>query len=148
MSYARELTTLYRQFYHARRSNSNSILRPISIAARTVLDADPRLFGREGLVEAVYGELHSYVERGQKERLFYFPKGSNHESRDQAMRGFADYFVSQIFYETLRGDKSALRGKQLNLLKSACEVIYRDADARERIAHEASKDADDIPTQE
>jgi CRISPR-associated protein Csc3 len=132
MSHAKELTTLYRRFYRARRNNANSILRPISIAARTVLEADERLFGEEGLVEAVYGELHSYVERGSRERLFYYPKGSDRESREQAMQAFAGHFVNEVFYKTLRGDKSALRGKQLNLLKSACEVIYREADARGR----------------
>ena len=131
MSHARELTTLYRKFYRAKRRNANSILRPLSIAARTVLNADPRLFDRDGIVEAVYGELHSYVERGGKEKLFYYPKGSDAAGREQAMRKFAGYFVNQVFHEALRGDKSALRGKQLNLLKSACEVIYREADARE-----------------
>jgi len=131
MSHARKLTDMYRRFYRAKRRNANSILRPLSIAARTVLETDPRLFDREGMVEAVYGELHSYVERGGKENLFYRPRGSDATSRKQAMREFADYFVNQVFYEALRGDKSALRGKQLNLLKSACEVIYREADAQE-----------------
>jgi CRISPR-associated protein Csc3 len=142
MSHARRLTTLYRKFYRAKRRNANSILRPLSIAAKAVLEADPRLFDREGLVEAVYGELHSYVERGGKESLFYFPKGSDRPEREQAMREFADYFVDQVFYDALRGDKSALRGKQLNLLKSACEVIYREADSLEWQARQADDDAD------
>jgi CRISPR-associated protein Csc3 len=142
MSHARELTTLYRQFYRARRYNSNSILRPLSIAARTVLDADPRLFDQEGLVEAVYGELYSYVDRAGREKLAYFPKGSDRESREQAMRDFAAYFVNQVFYKTFRADKSTLRGRQLNLLKSACEVIYRDETARDW-AKSDSEDADD-----
>lgn len=47
------------------------------------------------------------------------------------MRGFAEYFVGVIFFDKLRADKSALRGKQLNLLKNACEVIYVDATAQE-----------------
>jgi CRISPR-associated protein Csc3 len=142
MSHARTLTTLYRKFYRAKRRNANSILRPLSIAAKAVLEADPRLFDREGLVEAVYGELHSYVERGGKESLFYFPKGSGRPEREQAMREFADYFVNQVFYGALRGDRSALRGKQLNLLKSACEVIYREADSREWEARQADDDSD------
>jgi CRISPR-associated protein Csc3 len=55
------------------------------------------------------------------------------------MQDFAGYFVNRVFYETFRADKSALRGKQLNLLKSACEVIYRDETARDW----AGRDADD-----
>ena len=133
MSHARHLTETYLKFYRAKGYSSNSILRPISIAARTVLEADERLFDREGLVEAVYGELYSYTEgRGSRENLFYRPKGSDRQGREQAMRAFADYFVNDLFYDTLQGDKSALRGKQLNLLKSACEVIYRDEVARQR----------------
>lgn len=136
MSHARHLTETYLKFYRSKRYNSNSILRPISIAASTILDADERLFDREGLVEAVYGELYSYIDRAGREKLAYYPKGSDWESREKAMREFADYFVNELFYETLRGDKSALRGRQLNLLKSACEVIYRD-----EVAHQRDEDA-------
>jgi CRISPR-associated protein Csc3 len=132
MSHARYLTELYLKFYRSKRYNSNSILRPISIAASTILDADERIFDQEGLVEAVYGELYSYIDRAGRERLAYYPKGSDRKSREQAMMKFADYFVNDLFYDALQGDKSALRGKQLNLLKSACEVIYRDEVARQR----------------
>jgi len=146
MSHAKELTNLYRRFYRARRNNSNSILRPVSIAARAVLEADPRLFDAEGLVEAVYGELRSFSERARIGNLAYYPTGSTRESREEAMRAFAAYFVQEIFFRVFRGDKSALRGKQLNLLKNACEVIYVDAAAQEREEKEAaavatSKDA-------
>lgn len=132
MSHARHLAETYLKFYRSKRYNSNSILRPISIAANTILDADERLFDRDGLVEAVYGELYRYIDRAGREGLAYYPKGSDRESREEAMKEFADYFVNDLFYETLQGDKSALRGKQLNLLKSACEVIYRDEVARQR----------------
>src|SRR5690606_29050629 len=64
MTHARELTERYRRFYRARRLNANSILRPIAIAARAILDADPRLFqGREGLTDAVVGELSAFMTR-------------------------------------------------------------------------------------
>ncbi len=132
MSHARTLTTQYMQFYRAKRRNSNSILRPISIAAQAILEADPRLFDREGLVEAVYGELRDFMDRvGSGRADGRFAPGSDWQSREVAMRQFAAYFVGDIFYDTLRGDKSALRGKQLNLLKNACEAIYRDAAAQE-----------------
>lgn len=135
MSHARELTKLYRQFYRASRASPSAynVLRPLSIAARAVLDADPRLFAdAESLVELVYGELRARIEGASERRQFYFPKGSVGESREQTMRAFADYFVRQVFQGTLRGDRSALRGKQLNLLRNACEVIYHEMEARER----------------
>jgi CRISPR-associated protein Csc3 len=142
MSHARELTRLYRQFYRASRASLSAynVLRPLSIAARAVLDADPRLFAdAESLVELVYGELHARIEGASERGQFYFPKGSVGESREQAMRAFADYFVRQVFQGVLRGDKSALRGKQLNLLRNACEVIYHEMEAQERA--DASSDA-------
>ncbi|MBN1887856.1 MAG: type I-D CRISPR-associated protein Cas10d/Csc3 [Thermoflexales bacterium] len=132
MSYAQVLTERYMQFYRAKRRNSNSILRPISIAAQAILDADPRLFDREGLIEVVRGELGDFITRvGSGRADGRYPAGSTWESREAALRQFAEYFVGDIFHDILRGDKSALRGKQLNLLKNACEVIYRDAAAQE-----------------
>lgn len=135
-NHARQLTQLYRQFYRAKNWNSNSILQPITKTARVILDADPRLFGTpESLEEAVYGELHAFIERAYQEKLAFPPAGSTREGQQAAMREFARYFVHKIFYEVFRGDRSALRGKQLNLLKNACEVVYLDESAKDRAEH-------------
>lgn len=144
MTHARQLTELYRQFYRHRRLNSNSILRPLTVASRAILDADPRLFpGREGLVEVVAGTLYAFmsrVESGSADGRL--PAGSNQESRSAAVQAFANYFVGTIYYDTLNGDASALRGQQLNLLKNACEVIYRTEDARYWRQRQAVPDED------
>jgi CRISPR-associated protein Csc3 len=138
--HARRLTQLYRQFYRARRRNSNSILQPVTKAARAILDADARLFGDpESLTEAVYGALYNFIERAYKEQLAFPPRGSTHESQQEAMREFARYFVHEIFFGIFRGDKSALRGKQLNLLKNACEVIYLDEAAKDKAERELAE---------
>ncbi len=102
MSHARELTGLYMRFYRAKRYNSNSILRPIAVAADTILKADPRLFDCEGLVEAVRGELRDFMDRvgsGRADGLR--APGSDTQSREAAMRQFAGYFVNTVFYSTL-----------------------------------------------
>lgn len=141
MSHARKLTQLYRQFYRSRRYNANSILRPVSIAARVILEADPRLFpDADSLCEAVFGALRSFSIRARNEGLAYVPKGSKPPEREQAMRDFAAYFVQDIFFNAFQGDKSALRGKQLNLLKNACEVIYLQEAAQDRIDQEEVQD--------
>lgn len=138
MSHTRTLVDLSRQFYRARRSNSNSILRPLSVASRAILSADRRLFDRQGLVEVVRGELRAFIERVQTGSADgMFPPGSNRESREEAMQGFAEYFVGRIFYDVLRDDVAALRGRQLNLFKNAYEVLYRDASARDRQERQA-----------
>ncbi len=134
MSHAWELTKLYRQFYQAKRYNSNSILRPLSIAAKTILMADPRLFNsQEALRELVFGELQRRVNKLQQDGLAFYPKGSSRESREQAMRDFAAYLVDTVYYGAFRGDASALQGKQLNLLSSACEAIYRTEAAKAQV---------------
>ncbi|MCI0396691.1 MAG: type I-D CRISPR-associated protein Cas10d/Csc3 [Chloroflexi bacterium] len=132
MTHARQLTELYRQFYRHQRPNSNSILRPIAVVSRAILDADPRLFsGREGLSEAVRGALHAFMSRVESGTADgRLAVGSTRESRETAMKAFADYFVGEIYFDVLNGDASALQGKQLNLLKNACEVIYRDEEAK------------------
>ncbi len=137
-NHARKLVELYRQFYRAKRWNSNSILQPVTKTARAILDADSRLFSdAEALTDAIYGSLRAFIERAYTEQLAFPPKGSTRDSQQEAMREFAPYFVHDIVYGIFRGDKSALRGKQLNLLKNACEVIYLDEAAKDKAEREA-----------
>ena len=129
MTEAEQLVTLYRQFYRHSKRNSNSILRPLAVAAKALLEADVRLFPtRESLIQVVEGELHGFAERVASGRADgRLPKGSDYASREQATRDFAHKFVS-LYFDVLGADPSALRGKQLNLLKNACEVIYLNQD--------------------
>ncbi|MBX3001344.1 MAG: type I-D CRISPR-associated protein Cas10d/Csc3 [Caldilineaceae bacterium] len=130
MSHARTLTELYRQFYRTRSRKTHAVIRPISLAAETVLDADSRNFSDpESLVEAVHGRLYVRIRQLFRERLAYPPQGSTIEEQDAAIAQFARYFVEDLYYGAFRGDKASLRGKQLNLIKNACEVLYRTAEA-------------------
>lgn len=134
MSHAKELVTLYRRFYRAKNiGNANSILRPLSVVSDALLVADPRLFGDpESLVEVAYGELYRFMDRVSKGLADgRFPKGISVQEREQAMRQFCEKFVNDVFVGTFNKDVAALRGKQLNLLKSACEVLYRNAQQQE-----------------
>ena len=138
MSHARELTRLYRGFYRADGFKSNAILKPIQVAAETILRADPRLFDRAGLHEALEGELNGLVSRVLNDRAEgRMPAGSTRESRAEAVQQFACYFLDQVYLGALKGNTAALRGKQLNLLKNACESIYLTLDAEERAARKA-----------
>ncbi|MCB9140727.1 MAG: type I-D CRISPR-associated protein Cas10d/Csc3, partial [Anaerolineales bacterium] len=149
MSHARTLTELYRRFYKAKgKASSNAILRPISVASRAVLTADQRIYvDAEGLVEIVRGELFGFVERVASKRADGFVPRIETDGRrgidEDAIQQFAAYFVNELFYGALRGDVSALRGRQLNLLKNACEVIYRDLDRQYWVGrNEAEPDGD------
>lgn len=149
MSHARILTELYWRFYRAkRRPTSNSILRPVSIAARTVMTADPRIYvDSTGLVEMVRGELYGFIDRVMKNRADgYVPRvevDGEYRVDNEAVTAFATYFVEELFFKTLQGDVSALRGRQLNLLKNACEVIYRDLAAEDWAARKAAGELDE-----
>lgn len=150
MTHAQRLTELYRGFYRAQKWNTNSILRPITIASRAVLDADPRIFpDREALIEIVRGELLMFMKRvGSGRADGRRPDGITAEEREAAIHAFAGYFVGDIYFDALNGDASALRGKQLNLLKNACEVIYRDEEARYRRERNMAPSTEDDETGE
>jgi len=148
------LVELSRQFYRARGYSSNSILRPVAVVAKALLSADRRLFDREGLTEVVRGELRAFMERVQARQAdgWLSPRGPEEspkeaaQRREEYMRRFAEYFVGTIFYDTMRGDVAALRGRQLNLLRNAYETIYRDASAHDReTAVEVDESEADMP---
>ncbi len=134
MSYAKQLVELYRGFYRAKNiKNANSILRPLSVISDALLTADMRLFSdAESLIEVAYGELFKFMDRvGKGLADGRFPKGVSAPERDAAMRAFCTLFVTEVFVGVFNKDVAALRGKQLNLLKNACEVLYRDAQNQE-----------------
>lgn len=134
MSHARKLVEHYRGFYRAKSiKNANSILRPLSVVSDALLAADQTLFAdTESRIEVAYGELYRFMDRvGKGLADGYFPKGISVEERQNAMREFCSYFVTHIFEGSFNCDVAALRGKQLNLLKGACEVIYRDEQYKE-----------------
>lgn len=131
MTHARKLTDLYRRFYRTRSGKTHAIVRPISIVAEAVLEADPLCFDSpEALEEVAHGRLFTRVRQLFRENLAYPPQGSTREEQEKAMAEFARYFVCEVFYGAFRGNKAALAGKQLNLLKNACEVLYRTAEAQ------------------
>ena len=149
MSIARELVVGYRGFYRADNfKNSNSILRPVSVVADALLNAAvmPAFSDPEALYEVAYGELFKFMDRVSKGLADgRFPKGISAAERDQAMRAFCKLFVDTLFVRDFKRDAAALRGKPINLLKNACEVIYRElqyAEWSER-GREADEPTDD-----
>ncbi len=142
MSHAKELVSRYRRFYrHGQgRMNSNAILRPIREAADTLLEANLRLFDTDdALQELIRGRLHKSVEGlsrpGASGRVPNWLFDSDPKVRavqlDSAINDFADYFINTLYRGVFAGNRAALAGKQLNLLKNACEAIYIAEQRRE-----------------
>ena len=145
MSHARTLVDLYRGFYRAKNfNNSNSILRPLSVVADALLNANPRVYpDAESLVEVANGELYRFMDRVRSGAADgRFPRGVPAAEREAKMREFCAYFVNVVFAEAFNGDVAALRGRQLNLLRSACEVIYRAQQYEEWAAGRETDEAD------
>lgn len=141
MSHARELVLRYRRFYrHGGRLNSNAILRPIREAADTLLEANLRLFDdASALRELISGRLRKSLEaiKGPGTSgtiplwLYEGTPAEKYQQIEAAIDDFAAYFVDTIYYGVFAGNRAALAGKQLNLLKNACEAIYIAEQRRE-----------------
>ncbi|MFP4440697.1 MAG: type I-D CRISPR-associated protein Cas10d/Csc3 [Chloroflexaceae bacterium] len=150
MTHAQELTRRYRQFYRVNSFRSNAILRPLSVAAKAMLDADPYAYAEApALIELIHGELHKMLQRIESNQIDgYFPKGSTRESRDEAIAAFSAYLVNDVYVKAYGEDRSAFRGRQLNLLKNACEVIYLAEQRREKQERAAQGEPVDEPPDE
>ncbi|MCC7448447.1 MAG: type I-D CRISPR-associated protein Cas10d/Csc3, partial [Anaerolineae bacterium] len=142
MHRAKELVRLYSQFYWVKRpfqASSYTLLRPLDIVADTLLNADRRLFDdEESLIDVTRGQLHDRMESSETNAIFIRNRAS-----EELMREFCTFFVHDIFLGVYKGDVAALRGKQLNLLRSACEVIYLDEVRRKWAARGQEADTDD-----
>jgi CRISPR-associated protein Csc3 len=150
MSHARELVLRYRRFYrHGGRLNSNSILRPIREAADTLLEANLRLFDdSSALRELISGRLRKSLEAINRPGasgaiplwLYEGTSVEKYQQIDAAIDDFAAYFVDTIYYDVFAGNRAALAGKQLNLLKNACEAIYIAEQRRDWLERGVSPD--------
>jgi len=135
LNHPKKLTELYRQFYRANKQFSpkaNAVLKPIDIAADTILNADPSFQG-EALVDAVAAAVCKLMDRvhsSTAEGRWVF----NSKERDierQKILEFARYFVEEVFEKSFAGDRGRLAGRQINLIRDTCEFLYRLAQDKE-----------------
>lgn len=134
LNHPKRLTELYRKFYRANKRynpKSNAVLKPLDLAAETILKADSTVFSGETLVIAVAAEVFKLMDRVHASTAEGRWVMSNREEERQAVLNFAQYFVVDVFEESFAGDRARLAGRQLNLLRDACEFLYRLADDKE-----------------
>lgn len=144
LDHPKKLTELYRRFYRAnRRYNppTNAVLKPINIAAKTVLEVDTSSQG-SALVNVVAAEVSKLMDRVHASNAEGFPKMRKREEERQAILEFAQYFVVDVFEQSFAGDRARLAGRQINLIRDTCEFLYRLEDDRENRARD-DKSADD-----
>lgn len=134
LNHPKNLTELYRKFYRANKRyspKSNAVLKPIDIAAETILKADSTVFQGETLVMAVAAEVFKLMDRvhaSTAEGRWVF---SNREEERKAVLNFAQYFVVDVFEKSFASDRARLAGRQLNLLRDTCEFLYRLEDDKD-----------------
>lgn len=149
LNHPKKLTELYRRFYRANKRynpKSNAVLKPIDIAAETILKAELSVFKGESLVMAVAAEVFKLMDRvhaSTAEGRWVFNNKEREEER-QAVLEFARYFVEDIFEKSFAGDRARLAGRQINLIRDTCEFLYRLENDKENKAQDKdSSETDD-----
>ncbi|NJR50847.1 MAG: type I-D CRISPR-associated protein Cas10d/Csc3 [Leptolyngbyaceae cyanobacterium CSU_1_3] len=137
LNHPQNLTELYRKFYRAKQRynpKANAVLKPIDVAAEVLLKADTSIFQGEVLVMVVAAEIFKLMDRVRNSRAEGFTQIRDREEERQAILDFARYFVEDVFEKAFAGDRARLSGRQLNLIRDTCELLYRleqDKDNRE-----------------
>jgi len=134
INHPQKLTDLYRQFYRAKKSfnpKSNAVLKPIDLAAETILKAESTVFQGETLVMAVAAEIFKLMDRVHASTADGRWIISDREDERQVVLSFAHYFVQDVFEDAFAGDRARLAGRQLNLIRDTCEFLYRLAQDKE-----------------
>ncbi len=142
-----KLTKLYRKFYRANKKynpKANAVLKPIDIAAETILKAESTVFYGETLVHAVAAKVTKLMDRvhaNNADGTWKFTTQERDKER-QAILEFARYFVKEVFEKSFSGDRARLAGRQINLIRDTCEFLYR-LENDEEIANDKEKNQDD-----
>jgi CRISPR-associated protein Csc3 len=134
MNHPQKLTELYRCFYRAKQRynpKANAVLKPIDLAAETLLKAEFNCFQGEALIAVVAAEISKLMDRVHGKTADGRWIFKNREEERQAILEFAKYFVEDVFDKAFMGDRARLAGRQLNLIRSTCEFLYRLADDKE-----------------
>ncbi|NJM66013.1 MAG: type I-D CRISPR-associated protein Cas10d/Csc3 [Acaryochloris sp. RU_4_1] len=128
LNHPQRLTDLYRQFYRANKrynAKANAVLKPIDIAADTILKAESSMFHDDALVSVVAAEVFKLMDRVHASTAEGRWVVSDREKERQLVLDFARYFVIDVFEKAFAGDRARLAGRQLNLIRDTCEFLYR-----------------------
>ena len=128
LNHPQKLTDLYRAFYRANKRynpKANAVLKPIDIAADTLLKAESSMFHDEALVTVVAAEVFKLMDRVHASTAEGRWVVNNREEERQKVLDFAHYFVIDVFEQAFAGDRARLAGRQLNLIRDTCEFLYR-----------------------
>ena len=153
LNHPQRLTELYRKFYRAEKRynpKANAVLKPMDLAAKTLLKADSTVFQGDTLIITVAAEIFKLMDRVHLKTADGRWEISDREEERQAVLEFARYFVVDVFETAFLGDRARLAGRQLNLLLDTCEFLYRLENDKDNRAYQDKKaleeeEADELP---
>ena len=153
LNHPQRLTELYRKFYRAEKRynpKANAVLKPMDLAAKTLLKSDSTVFQGDTLIITVAAEVFKLMDRVHLKTADGRWEISDREEERQAILEFARYFVVDVFETAFLGDRARLAGRQLNLLLDTCEFLYRLENDKDNKAHQDKKalkeeEADELP---
>lgn len=151
LNHPKQLTDLYRQFYRANKrynAKANAVLKPIDIAADTILKAESSMFHDDALVTVVAAEVFKLMDRVHNSTAEGRWVVSDREKERQLVLDFARYFVVDVFEKAFAGDRARLAGRQLNLIRDTCEFLYRLEQDKENQEMKTAQTHEDTPSEE
>ena len=144
LNHPKELTERYRIFYRANKAYSpkaNAVLKPIDIAADTLLKAESSMFYGDALITVVAAEISKLMDRVHNSTAEGRWVISDREEERQKVLEFSRYFVEEVFEKAFSGDRARLAGRQINLIRDTCEFLYRIEQDKENQKRKAEKEA-------
>ena len=144
LNHPKKLTELYRNFYRAKKRynpKANAVLKPVDVAAETILKAESSMFHGEALITVVAAEVFKLMDRVRASTAEGRWVISDREVERQKILDFAHYFVIDVFEQAFAGDRARLAGRQLNLIRDTCEFLYRLEQDKENQAIKAQSNS-------
>jgi len=117
----------YVKFYRVYGDESYSILRPIDIVAKAIINSPFENFNKKDLFWQIQGEMKSWLDRVRsrqaKGRAVFWKKEDIETEEADAIYDFISYFYEHVFVDYCQEERGILRSR-INRFKDGCEAYY------------------------
>ncbi len=129
-----QCVNLYTVFYRGGSWKSHSVLKPVDIVAKAIINS-PLDIEDADLLWQMQGELKNWLDRvrgGQATGYAVFHSKEITELEEPAIREFVLFFYKAVFKEYCQGERGILRSR-INQFKDGCEAYYMHLIHQQRI---------------
>src|SRR5438034_1080465 len=120
-----QCVNLYTVFYQGVGYTSHSILRPVDIVAKAIINS-PLNIEDDDLLWQIEGELKESLDRIRNKqatgRAMFYGKAIS-EKEEPAIRAFVKFFFEAVFKDYCQKERGILRNR-INQFKNGCEAYY------------------------